>query len=417
MKPLVWIVLLGASAFVHAQPATEELRYAVIVTRHGVRSPTWEPARLNRYSAAPWPDWGVSPADLTAHGRTLMEVLGRYYREVFTAQKLLGKAKCDPVYFYADNDQRTLETSRALASSMFPGCTVETHAMPAGKTDPLFDPLEAGFVKQDPQLGLASVTGRVGPDLNAVVGANKPAFDELVRILTGGTKAQASIFDEPVKLTPGEDGVSMSGPLNLASTLSEDFLLEYADGMTGDKLGWGRLNATNLQQILSLHTAYADLMRRTPYVARVRGSNLLSHVLNSMQQAMTRKPIQGALGKPGDALLMISGHDTNLSNLSGMLDLTWQLPTHQRDDAPPGGALIFTLWRSTTNRQYSVRLQFLAQTLDQLHDATPLTVANPPATANLFIPGCSGSTAGYPCSWANFARTASSAIILRNVEK
>ncbi len=78
---------------------------------------------------------------------------------------------------------------------------------------------------------------------------------------------------------------------------------------------------------------------------------------------------------------MISGHDTNLSNLSGMLELSWLLPGYQADDAPPGGALVFSLWKSPGG--YSVRLQFAAQTLDQMHDGTALSRTHPPAIANV----------------------------------
>jgi 4-phytase/acid phosphatase len=40
---------------------------------------------------------------------------------------------------------------------------------------------------------------------------------------------------------------------------------------------------------------------------------------------------------------MLCGHDTNLSNLSGMLGLSLKLPGYQPDDTPPGGALVFSL--------------------------------------------------------------------------
>ena len=41
--------------------------------------------------------------------------------------------------------------------------------------------------------------------------------------------------------------------------------------------------------------------------------------------------------------LLLAGHDTNLSNLSGMIGLSWKLAGYQPDDTPPGGALIFAL--------------------------------------------------------------------------
>jgi 4-phytase/acid phosphatase len=94
-----------------------------------------------------------------------------------------------------------------------------------------------------------------------------------------------------------------------------------------------------------------------------------------------------------------------------MLNLSWMLPGYQADDAPPGGALIFTLWRSTASGLYSVRLQFVAQTPDQMHDMTPLSLATPPAMTNVFVPGCSTAAQGYPCGWESFHTTVANAVL------
>ena len=370
----------------------------MVVSRHGVRSPTWTPERLNQYSAAAWPDFGVAPGELTPHGRALMKTMGSFYRGYFTARGLFPNPGCggaDRTYFRADSAQRTLVTAQALAEGMLPGCKVEIHALAEGERDSLFDAAEAGA---DPKLALAAVASRLGPKPEAVIDAHRHAFDTLTRLLTGGGKAAHSIFEEPLTLGGGKAGVAMNGPLSLASTLSEDLLLEYADGMSGDRLGWGRLTAANLLEVLSLHTAYADVMRRTPYLARARGANLMNGIVRSLEQAATGKAVAGAIGPPQTALLMISGHDTNLSNLSGMLGLSWLLPGYQPDDAPPGSALIFTLWRSPDNGRYSVRLQFAAQSPDQMHDASP----DPPTIAEIFVPGCSTAAPGYPCPWESF---------------
>ena len=91
----------------------------------GVRSPTANAARLNQYSAPPWPEWGVSPGYLTAHGRALMTIMGAYYREWLAGAGLLRSQGCEDqerTYIHADTDQRTLETGRAMAESLLPGC-------------------------------------------------------------------------------------------------------------------------------------------------------------------------------------------------------------------------------------------------------------------------------------------------------
>src|SRR5262249_33197683 len=98
--------------------------------------------------------------------------------------------------------------------------------------------------------------------------------------------------------TSGGNGVSMAGPLSLASTFTENLLLEYTEGMSGDRFAWGRLDAAGLQHLMRLHTAYADLMRRTPHLARARGGNLLRAIFASLTQAVEGKPASSALGPP-----------------------------------------------------------------------------------------------------------------------
>jgi 4-phytase/acid phosphatase len=394
------VVVYGQTAAGAAFGQTDQLQFALVFTRHGVRSPTWEPERLNGYSSAAWPSWGVAPGELTPHGRELMKGMGGFYREYFSA--LLAQPGCGgKVYFRADSAQRTLETARALAEGILPDCKAEIHAKPQGESDPLFDGTGSGTANVDPALALAAVAGRLGPEPQAVINAHRTTFDTLNRLLNGTGKAAHSIFDEPFALTASKGTVGMNGPLSLASSLSEDLFLEYADGMPAPKLAWGRLTPANLLDVMSLHTAYADLMRRTPYLARTRGSNLLSYIVKAMEQA--------AAGKAETPLLVISGHDTNLSNLSGMLGLSWLLPGYQPDDTPPGGALVFSLWKSAG--KYSVRLQFVAQTPDQMHDGTPLSRAHPPAIANVFVPDCSSAGEGYSCSWEAFRDVAARAIL------
>ncbi len=358
-----WLIVVALAAASLASAAEPRLKYAMIVTRHGVRSPTWDAARLKEYSAAPWPDWGVPEGDLTPHGRAAMVLMGAYYRAWLTSEHLLEPKGCGTkVTVYADKDQRTIETGKALAETLMPGCGTKTGFQPGDDPDPLF----SGTFTPDPSLSQKAVHDRLDPDLLA---HHKAAIAALEFILG------------PAPKKPVESAVSdAKGPFATASTLSEDLLLEYTNGMKNP--GWGRLTKENLFQVLELHAVYADLMRRTPYLAQ-RGRNLYEHIRHSMEQAATGRPVEGAIGNPGDAVLVISGHDTNLSNLSGLLGLTWKLPGYQPDDAPPGGALIFTLWQDANGEQ-TIRLRFVAQSPDQMRTLEPTA----PENQELTIPGC-----------------------------
>jgi 4-phytase/acid phosphatase len=88
-----------------------------------------------------------------------------------------------------------------------------------------------------------------------------------------------------------------------------------------------------------------------------------------------------------------------LANISGDLGLSW-LIDGRRDDTPPGGALVFELWKAPGTGNYSVRTFYTAQTLDQMRNAEPLTLANPPERVPVFLPGC-GRSDGY-CEWNAF---------------
>jgi 4-phytase / acid phosphatase len=377
-----------------------ELKYVVIVSRHGVRAPTWDNSHLNAYSAEPWPEWDVPPGSLTTHGRKLIRIMGSYYSAWLAGEHLVRLDGCQDahrIYIHADKDQRTVETGRAFAESLLPGCAIEVHAQPEGQTDPLF----SGAGTPDPERMLAAVRERLGAAPQKLVADHRAALDELQAIL-GGKAVEPAAIGVALK----GKSVELTGPFATGSTFSENLLLEYTNGMEGSTLGWGRLTRENLERVLEIHAVYADLMRRTPYLARARGSNLLVHVERSLDQAVSGKAVAGAIGQPGDAVLLLSGHDTNLSNLSGMLGLTWKLDGFQTDDTPPGGALIFSLWRDPATRQYSLKLRYVAQTVDQMRHSEPLSIASPPEGQDVALPGCASSG----CPWETARRAIENAI-------
>jgi len=403
-----------SAGVVLAQGRGEELKFVAVLTRHGVRPPTVPNDQIDPYASEPWPKWDVPPGYLTAHGRALMKLFGAYDRAQFARAGLFtpsGCADAGHVYFWADTDERTIETGHALVEGMLPGCKVEVHSAPAGTSDPLFKPLGAGIGHADADLAVAAVSGRVGGHPEALLTAYRPALETMQQVLTGGKKVKQSLLELPVSLGPAAGNLAeMRGPLTTAASLAEDFLLEYTNGMQGHDLGWGRLTEANLRQMMALHIAYTDLMRRTPQIGRTSASNLLSHVAKAMEQAVTGEAVPGAIGKAGDRMLVIVGHDGNLSNIQGTLNLTWLLPGYQPNDTPPGGALVFELWRQPAGGEYSVRTYYTAQTMEQMRKASPLTLDAPPARATVFVPGCSTAKAGSPCDWKAFQRTIQTSI-------
>ena len=93
------------------------------------------------------------------------------------------------------------------------------------------------------------------------------------------------------------------------------------------------------------------------------------------------------LEPPAQKLVMLTGHDNQLAAVGGLLRADWSLPSFANDDTPPGGSMTFEL-RQDPAKNYIVRLYYTAQTMDQQHDATHLSLTTPPGIAPIFISQC-----------------------------
>jgi 4-phytase/acid phosphatase len=262
---------------------------------------------------------------------------------------------------------------------MFPGCPAneqpEQHALPKGQADPLFHSLSAGIGEPDYPRAVASIAGRIGNNPAGVTEAYRPQLEGLQRLLLEcppasrcpepGHAATKLLLDVPASLDGGKADhlAELKGPLSTASTITETLLLEYTTGLPLDQVGWGQVDLATLKQLMDLHTAASDLTRRTSYLATVQASNTLAHILETIQQAATQKQTPGALGKLGDRAVVLVGHDTNLANIAGMLNLNWVIDG-RRDDTPPGGALVFELRQAPHGSGYEVNTYYTAQTLE-----------------------------------------------------
>jgi len=347
-----------------------------------------------------------------------MELFGSYDRMRLADVGLLRAKGCEDassVTFYADSDQRTRETGKALADGLFPGCNVPVKSLPEGTNDTLFHPDPSSFKPGEPAIAVAAIAGRIGNDPANVTEAYRNQIGTLDQILTNCGKPsdtsqkRTSLFEIPAILAPGKGDhlAEMRGPLNTASSLAENLLLEYTQGMSTDHVGWGCVTGANLRSLIDLHTAATDFTLRTPIIARVQASNLLDQIFRGLLQAVTGKRIAGSKGKPSDRALFLIGHDTNLTNVSALLGLTW-IADGRRDDTPPGGALVFELWKDRKSGEFSVRTYFTVQTLEQMRSSAELTLINPPQRVPVFLPGCSGKD--FSCSWPSFHQTLHNAI-------
>lgn len=347
----------------------ERLVRLVVLSRHGVRSPTQSSEVLSLWASRPWPHWPVGRGELTPRGSKLIARQWRELRRAWIGQGLLASRACpEPgeIAIVADSEQRTRETARALAAALAPGCATEIRATPE-VVEPLFHPTRTGHAVVDaaqarPQmeasLGNLSVTNALG----VIQAVSDCCAARLCREVPETPCSLAAIPTRPV-FENGDAG--LQGGLAVASSLAEIFLLEY--GQWPDRnAGWGEVDGTILRQILPVHNQVFDVLNRAPAVARARGGALLRAVRDSL------------LTSSGTRLTVYVGHDTNIANLGGLLDLNWDFPEQGRNTIPPGGALVFSLWENGEGSR-EIRASFLGPSLATLHmddpDASPVEVS------------------------------------------
>jgi 4-phytase / acid phosphatase len=408
------VLALCAFGIAVNEARADELKLAIILSRHGVRSPLLTAEKLAPYASQAWPTWETAPSVQTPRGNQLIALMGDYYRARFQKAGLLtGDPAVDGplIYIRADNDQRTIATATILGKALVSVGDPDVHALPEGEVDPLFRAYSAHVGTPNLELAEASVLGRVGGDLANIDKAYATQFAELNTILygPGASPGQLATVTGPSKVSVGAKGylVSLKGPLRAAEEAIDSFVLQYADGKPASEVGWGRVDEKTLTDLLALHEAFFDLADRTYYAAQVQGSNLASHILDTLEQGAQADSVPGALGPPGEHIVILAGHDSNIANIGGLFNMNWMVPGTQANPILPGGALIFELWkRGDAPATYYVRTSYVAQTLGQQHEATSLSLDNPPARAPICIPGCGGVAPDFETPLASFVRQA-----------
>lgn len=416
-------VALFCASFLAAQPVDDtQLKQVIIFGRHSVRSPTAPSSLLNTFSAQPYPGFNAPRLDLltqlgylTTNGVTLETMLGGYYRLWLTQEGLLtgnDSSDANSVYFHANAIERTVDSAKAFWAGMLPAAPVNVQFLtPSTASDPLFNPIGAGVAQLDQQMAVAAVTGRLGnnPQSLAASYASELALTRSVLFgyPAGQTPAPATpagkvdVTAIPIQVNAASTPVNITGLTEVAAAI-DPFIMEYADGQPAAQVGWGQLTAEGISQTSRITTLLFDLELRTPYLDGVLSSNVASHIVRSMVQSATGTAMTGALGTPSSKVIVLIASDVNITGLAGLFHLDWLLPGYQADFCPPGGALVFELRQSQSTGEYIVRASYIAQTLDQLRNQTPLTLSAPPAIAPVFIPGCSVRNATFDCPLPTF---------------
>ncbi|HJD97420.1 histidine-type phosphatase [Mailhella massiliensis] len=450
MRRMFFFAVLTAFllSFPHPAPAENasvknmRLLKVVALGRHGVRPPTQSPETLASWSARSWPDWDTPPGYLTARGAALIRAEWEGLREELAFNGLLPAAECPAtgsVFVYADNEERTLATARALLEGLAPGCGMEVFSLPE-RRDPVFHPVKSGFMPA-PQLS-AQEKNELVRTLFAVHADVEKSVAELSSLLGPSPamcmpgQASCTLEERPTNLNLPEPGaraeVSLKGGLAMASTLAEILLLESLEwpekaqmipagtpvllpqgpgtpveqkareiilaprsDMPGtvplplsprwkavlpDGKGPVMVNPATALRLLPVHTKVQGAVQRFPAVAKQEGLPLLYLMAEALAGTSPVKAANKA------QLVVFSGHDTNMVNIAGLLGLHWDNGPFPKDSTPPGSLLAFSLWETPQGRM--VQASFLCQSLAAFLSTDPAVMRDADLHhAQLILPG------------------------------
>jgi len=381
LRLAVGLIALHATAAAARPQAPLGLRVdrVVVVMRHGIRPPTKAQPMPQGVARDPWPGWPIAPGWLTAHGAVAVEAIASSDRAVFASAGLLPAHGCAAkVALLADSDQRTIATAEHYARGIVPGCTVTIEHAPQGTTAPLFSQIDGGHAPLDPARAKAAIDTAVGPGGIAALEARmRPLLDRLDAALCGQktTPVPCGVGRDPTTIIPATERSrpKLGGALDRASTAAQILLLEYADGKPASEVGWGRVSAQDVTDFGAFHALEFGVLARPPYLAARNMAGLSPRIIGWLSDSA-----------PAAArVAMISGHDTNIANLAGLLGLHWRVPGIAADDPVPGGAILLERLHDAAGNVF-VRASYRAQSLAELRAG----IARTPYRRVLPIAGC-----------------------------
>lgn len=321
-----------------ATPHTEELLNVVVVSRHGVRSPTQSAEKLQGWSDKKWPAWAVAAGLLTQRGFYLVKETWALNRA--RAPFTYGVCpKPEDVQIIADVDERTRKTAQALNEGLYPNCGYQVKVTGASHSA-IFSPLKAKVCRIDyPKELEEKLTQKV-------VGINDRFASEMAEI----SKLTGHEFNGPMRAKASKYKVGFKGAPYDCSSITEIFALEWGQNPE-QKAAWGQLDWNGILRLMPIRVAVFSAINRDMEVARYKGSALANKIIESLDH--------------GPKYTYLIGHDTNLANLGEIFDLNWRLPGRAQNENTPGGYLTFEKW--AVNGQPEIRVFYSALSPEQIH--------------------------------------------------
>jgi 4-phytase / acid phosphatase len=223
----LWLGVIALAGLPAAPPALAEeqatpiprgtLVKVVILSRHGVRSPIPKQSELDTWTESQWPIWRCptkdepnkvcDPGQLTPRGASLAQQMGIYYQTYSFAHDLISIESCpakDDLFFWADTDERTVDTGRALLQGLVPRCDISPYLHEASSPpDRVFHPVTSnGACKLDPDRAEKDILQQAGGSLARFNARIRQPLDTAQRTLQCCRKSLCEIWWDACRLQP-----------------------------------------------------------------------------------------------------------------------------------------------------------------------------------------------------------------------
>jgi 4-phytase/acid phosphatase len=282
------------------------------------------------------------------------------------------------VAVWADNSARRIPLSaQALLDGMFPGCGLKTADKPPASGVPFPRPIDA--------CPISAPKARA-----AILSAAHGDVDRAAQSVHAGLRRMQAIVQVRI-------GVNwLEGGLKLATTIGENFYLEYVEGMPQRDVAWGEAATPEaLAPLLGPRNLYLRLLHQKPYLASHEVTPLVRDMLAALDEGAVA-PVNAGTPPQTARVVAFVGRDIHLASLAGLLGLEWTLPD-QPDNNPPGATLAFERLRDPADGKRYVRAVLYYQTLQQMRAGATLDLAHPPGRLELKIPGCEHDAVAGAC--------------------
>ncbi|MFT8327424.1 histidine-type phosphatase [Gluconobacter oxydans] len=355
--------LTGCSGDVPA-PSGPALEKIVLLSRHGIRSPTASPAILREKTGFDWPEWSVAPGEMTPHGAVALGAMVQAVRSHYQHLAFGPLQSCsDQIRVWADGaDHRTQQTGQVWARDVAPDCHVTAQWQAQG-ADPVYNAIAAGRAvppRQETEQAFASAlpvsrTPEVQRGLQALQTLMAPGACE------GAGRTSHCLRDDAVldwkKAVP-----HLSGAVATGGMAAESLLLLYSEGFPVDVFGSAKADVPGLlKTVMPVHEAESLLLRRLPVVAQARNGVMAQGI----RAFLADRPVADIPGVTASTrLLVLAGHDTNQDAMAAIFGLSWAF-ADQPDSTAPDTVLAFERWRYP-DRHVEVKVRIFHQSLEEL---------------------------------------------------